>query len=207
MNLLLRAANGDVTVTFTSSTSIEKTSTGTYADITTGSCINATGTEDASGTVTATTASVSPSTNGTCSLGARFGSGVNPGGPFSGGSFGPRAVPSGIASDLSFVRGIVTAASGTSVTVQSTTGTSQTVIVPTAIQVSVSAPGTSADLVEGACVSAAGPKGSSGTVAAQSLDIEPAGPSGCPTGRGSGFGGFGGGGFGSGVSGGGTTGL
>jgi hypothetical protein len=61
------------------------------------------------------------------------------------------------------------------------------------------------------CVSAIGPKSSSGAVAAQSLDIQLSGPSGCPAARGSGFGGFGGGGFGSGGSGrgsgGGSTGL
>jgi hypothetical protein len=210
--LTLSTATGGVTVTFTGSTSIEKTGTGTDADITTGSCITATGTAATGSALTATTVTVSPSSGGTCSLGGRFGGGVA-GGPFIGASFSPRPLPSGIALGFSLVRGLVTAVSGTSVTVRSAAGTEENVVVPSTATVSATTPGISADLVDGVCVTAVGPRGSSGDVAAQSLDVEAPGPSGCPSARGGGFGGSGGGGFGGsggggfGGSGGGTTGL
>jgi hypothetical protein len=203
--LTLSTATGDVTVTFTASTSIEKTGTGTAADITTGSCITATGTADTGGSLTATTVTVSPSSAGTCSLAGRLGGGLVPGGPFIGASFSPRPLPSGTAPGFSFVRGVVTAVSGTSVTVRSATGTTESIVLSTSASVSSTTAGTAADLVDGVCVTAVGPRSSSGNVTAQSLVVEAAGPSGCPRARGGGFGGSGGGGFDSG--GGGLTGL
>jgi len=53
--LILSGASGDITVSFTTTTTITKTSTAALADITPGVCIVATGAKDASGLVTANT--------------------------------------------------------------------------------------------------------------------------------------------------------
>ena len=202
--LVLSTSSGDVTVDFTSSTPISETGTGSVSDITVGSCITATG-SDASGTITASRATVSAEVSGACP--ATSFTGGNPGG-FGGGrpnfTFAPR--PSGgFISDFASLRGVVTAVSGTAVTVQPSSGSSQGITVPSTASVSTTTTGSASDLVSGACVAAVGPRSSSAVVTASSLLIEPAGPSGCFTG-GSGFGGLGGGGFGGlGGGGGGTT--
>lgn len=204
-NLILSTSNGDVTVTFTTSTPITDTGTGTYADIATGSCITATGSKDATGAITAASVTVSSPVNGSCT--ARAIAGGSPGAFPSGRpnfTFRPRATPSGVPANFASVRGMVTAVNVTAVTVQSAHGTTQTITVPTTVRVSTTSQGSASDLVQGACVAAIGPKATSGTVTARSLVIEPAGPSGCFTG-GSSFGGFGGGGFGGGGGGGTTT--
>jgi len=192
--LVLSTSSGDVTVDFTSSTPISETGTGSVSDITVGSCITATG-SDASGTITASRVTVSAEVNGACP--ATSFTGGNPGG-FGGGrpnfTFAPR--PSGgFISDFASVRGVVTAVSGTAVTVQPSSGSSQGITVPSTASVSTTTTGSASDLVSGACVAAVGPRSSSAVVTASSLLIEPAGPSGCFTG-GSGFGGLGGGEFG-----------
>jgi len=206
--LVLSTSSGDVTVNFTGSTPISDTSMGSDADITVGSCITASGSEDGTGAIIATDVTVSTAVNASCSSGA---SGVNPGG-FPGGrpdfTFRPRETPSGLTPDFTSVRGMVTAVNGAAVTVQEASGTSGSVTVPATARVSTSTPGSPSDLVAGACVAAIGPRGSSGTVTARSLLIEPAGPSGCFTGSSGfgGYGGYGGGGFGGfGGAGGGTT--
>jgi hypothetical protein len=206
--VLSTSSNGDVTVDFTSSTPISVTGTGSTADITVGSCITATGGADATGTITAARVTVSPAVNGSCATGS-FAGGY-PGGE--GGrpdfTFQPRGTPGGFASDFDNVRGVVTAVSGTAVTVQETGGTTPSITVPSSAQVSTTTTGSTSDLVKGACVAAVGAPASSGTVGARSLLIEPSGPSGCFTG-GFGSGGFGGGGYGGfggfGGAGGGTT--
>jgi len=193
--LILSTAGGNVNVAFSSSTSISKTSTGSLADIAVGSCVTATGGVDSMGVITATAVTVSPTDNGSCAPGSYPGG--NPGG-FPGGrlNVSPRARPSGgFGFDFASVRGVVTAMDGTTVTVQATTGSSESLTVPTTARVSTTASGSTADLVAGACVAAVGPRNSSGTVDARSLLIEPADASGCFIGGG-GFGGFGGGGFG-----------
>ena len=71
---------------------------------------------------------------------------------------------------------------------------------PTTVQVSRSESGTVSDLSVGDCILATGSKDATGKVAARTVQIVPAGPSGCFTGgfgRGGGFGGGGGGGGGS----------
>ena len=201
--LVLSTSSGDVTVDFTSSTPISETGTGSVSDITVGSCITATG-SDASGTITASRVTVSAEVNGACP--ATSFTGGNPGG-FGGGrpnfTFAPR--PSGgFISDFASLRGVVTAVSGTAVTVQPSSGSGQGIMVPSTASVSTTTTGSASDLVSGACVAAVGTRSSS-VVTASSLLIEPTGPSGCFTG-GSGFGGLGGGGFGGfGGGGGGTT--
>jgi hypothetical protein len=192
--LVLSTTNGDVTVDFSSSTPISETSTGSYADIAVGSCISATGSKGTTGAITAAGVTISSPVNGSCTAGA-FGGG-SPGAFPSGRpnfTFRPRPTPSGggFAADFASVRGMVTAVNVTAVTVQETSGTSQTITVPTTVKVSTTTTGSTSDLVQGACVAAIGAKDSSGAVTARSLMIEPAGPSGCFTG-GSGFGGFGG---------------
>ncbi len=192
--LILSTANGNVDVAFSSSTSISKTSTGSLADIAVGSCVTATGGVDSMGVITATSVTVSPAVNGACAAAAYTGG--NPGG-FPGGRLGasPRARPSGgFGFDFASMRGVVTAVDGATLTVRATTGSSQTLTVPTTARISTTAGGSTSDLVAGSCVAAIGPRGTSGTVQARSLLIEPAGASGCFTGGG-GFGGFGGGGY------------
>jgi DNA polymerase-3 subunit gamma/tau len=75
--------------------------------------------------------------------------------------------------------------------------------VPTTVQVGVTDTVAKTDLSVGDCVLATGQKDAKGVVAARSVNVVPAGPSGCFTGTGPGAGGgfgrgFGGGGFGGG---------
>jgi len=204
--LILSGTNGDTTVTFSPSVPITETSTGTFADITVGSCLQLTGTKDGTGAVTATTVRISPAVNGSCTVPAVPGGGVRPsGGPAR--SFSPPPT----AANLAVVRGKVTGIAATAVTVALAAGGSQTVSVPPTLPVSHSTIVTTADLTDGVCVAAVGAKDSSGTVVARALTIEPAGPTGCftggrafgGTGAGGGFGGAGGGGGGFGGAGGG----
>ena len=192
--LILSNANGDSTVTYSSSTIIVRTSTGTVADIVPGVCLSATGQKDATGHVTASTVAVSSAVNGKCA-----------GNVFGGGGGGPRRspnpsfTPNPAFANRAVVRGVVTpgGVNGTSVTVQETNGTSMTISVPTTVRITTTQTATSSDLQTGECILATGQRQSSGAVSARSLDIVPAGPSGCFSGGG-GFGGFGGGGFGGG---------
>ena len=199
--LVLSTSNGDVTVSYSGTTPVTVTGTGSYADIQVGSCINATGTKDATGAVTAASVTISSPVNGSCALGSIVGR--SPGAFPSGGArttFRPRVTPP---ANLASVRGTVAAVNVTQVTVQKADGTSQTITVPTTVKVSTTSTGSGSDLVQGACVAALGPRAASGTVTARSLVIAPAGPSGCFTGGTGGFGGFGGG--GPGIFGGGGT--
>ena len=193
MTLILSNANGDSTVTYTSATTITQTSTATVSDIATGVCITATGQKDSTGHVTAASVTVRNASNGACTGGAFFG------GPGGGGGASrtpnPNFTPPPQAANLGRANGLVTAVSGTAVTVQLNSGGSITITVPTTVRVSrVDTVDVSA-LQTGECVAAVGAKDSAGVVAARSLTIVPAGPSGCFTGgRGGGFGGGGGGG-------------
>jgi hypothetical protein len=190
--LIVTGPNGDTTVTYSTSTTITKTSTATLADITVGTCIVATGSKDASGAVTATAVRLAPKTSAGCtaSFGPPPGASETPR-P----SPSPRPTPSGLA-NRAIVAGEVTAASGTSVTVLTTANGSQTITVPSTAAVTRSYSVTTADLQTGECLRAIGSKDAAGTVQATSLTITPAGPSGtCATGfGGGGRGGFGGGG-------------
>src|SRR5258706_7925768 len=67
--LILTGTNGDITVTFTATTTITKTSAATLADITPGECMFATGTKDASGLVTATSVRLAPKDANACVTG------------------------------------------------------------------------------------------------------------------------------------------
>ena len=197
--LILSSTTGNSTVTYASTTTITQTSTGTLANITPGTCITATGTKDATGMLTATTVILSGVVNGSCAT-TGFGGGTFS--PQPGATPRPSFSPPAGAAGFTSARGEVKSVTGTSVTLTETTGTSTTtttIDVPTTVKLTTSTDIKASALQTGECVTAVGPKTSSGTVAASSLTISPAGANGCTEG----FGGFGGGGFGGG--GGGTT--
>lgn len=206
-SLVLNTTTGDVTVDFTGSTPVTRTHTGTVADITTGSCILASGQKDATGTVTASTVVVNATVSGSCQGPGLFGNG---GQRSPGASPRPSFSPRPGTPPIAVARGQVTTVAGTAVTVKQPDGTSTTITVPTTVHVSVVQLAATSDLSVGDCVLATGPRNSAGVVTARSLNIQPAGPSGCFTGGGfgfgfggRGFGGGGGGGFGGGAPGGG----
>jgi hypothetical protein len=196
--LTLSGQNGVTTVTFSSSTRIVQTTTATFADIVAGACIAASGTKDASGTVTATTVTLMSKAlmNGTCTPQGRNGVAPSPG--RSGG--GPRNRPSPGANrpsppaNFTLVRGQVASVNGSTVTVTllNNAGT-QVVTVPSTARITMIQPESASQLAVGQCITATGPKDSSGTVKATNLSIQPKGPTGCTFGRGGG-GFFGGGG-------------
>lgn len=199
--LIVTGPNGDTTVMFTTATTFTKTSVGTLADITPGSCVLATGRKDATtGAITATSVRLSPKTSAGCNA-AGFAPGGAPGAsprpaatPRAGAS--PRPIPSGL--PAAFVSGEVTAVSGTSVTVLTQATGSQTVTVQAAATVTDSAVVEQSALQNGQCLRATGSKDSAGNVLATTITITPAGPSGtCTTGLGGG--GRGGGRFGGGT--------
>jgi hypothetical protein len=180
--LILTAASGDVTVTFSGTTTFTRTSTAVLADIVPGLCVVATGQKDSSGALTAMTVRLSPKPSTGCGAG-QFGPNASPAPGAS-----PRPAPSGQPAGA-FVSGEVTAASGTSITVLSAAGGSQTITVPTTASVTRMSSASSTDLRTGECVRANGARDSAGTVAATSIAITPAGPSGtCATGLGGGRG-------------------
>lgn len=192
--LIVSNSNGDTTVTYTGSTAITQTSTPTFADISNGECLTATGTKDSSGEVTASNVTVRNATNGSCGARGLFGPGGGPGG--NGGATrtpNPNRTPPPQAANFGRANGLVTAVNGTSVTVQDQSGTSTTITVPTTVQVSRIDTVDSSALQTGQCLTAIGNKASNGTVQARALTIIPAGPNGCAAGGG--FFGRGGGGF------------
>ena len=197
-SLILSATDGtDVTVDYTNTTTITQTKTGVLADVVPGSCVIATGTKDASGTVVVSSVRLSQPVNGACNAGL----GNRPGGANGTPPNGtPRRTPAPGQPIPSFEAGKVTTVNGTSITLQPTTGAAQTITVPTTVTVAESNVASASDLAVGDCIQATGPKDSSGKVAATALSIVPAGPSGCFTGGRGGFGGgFGGRGFGGGA--------
>jgi Domain of unknown function (DUF5666) len=174
--LVLSGANGDITVDYTSTTPITKTSTAALADITTGMCVVATGQKDAAGLVTATTVRLSPKGANGCATGVPDGNGA-PGAS-------PRPVPSGQPA-ATFVGGEVTSVKGTSVTLLTQANGSQTITVPTTAAVTQSSAATASALQVGQCLRATGSRDSTGNVQASALTITPPGPSGtCTTGLG-----------------------
>jgi hypothetical protein len=187
--LILTGPTGDLTVTYSSTTTFTRTSTAVLADIVPGSCIVATGQKDSTGQLTATTVRLSPKPAAGCAAAGRFG--PNPSPP-AGAS--PRPTPSG-QPPMAFVSGEVTGSAGISITVLTTTSGSLTIIVPTTAAVTTTVVASSTDLQTGECLRANGSRDTTGTVQATSITITPAGPSGsCVTGfGGGGFGGRGGG--------------
>jgi hypothetical protein len=178
--LILTGASGDITVTFSGTTTFTRTSTAVLADIVPGLCVVATGQKDSAGALTAMTVRLSPKSSTGCGAG-QFGPNPSPGAS-------TRPTPSGQPA-MAFVNGEVTAATGTSITVLSAAGGSQTITVPTTATVSRMSSASTTDLRTGECLRANGARDSAGTVAATSIAITPAGPSGtCATGLGGGRG-------------------
>jgi hypothetical protein len=174
--LILSGANGDITIDYSSSTPITKTSTAALADITPGACIVATGQKDASGLVTATTVRLSPKGANGCAAATPNGNGA-PGAS-------PRPVPSGQPA-VNFVSGVVTSVNGTSVTLLTQANGSQTINVPTTAAVTQSSVASASALQVGQCLRATGSRDSAGNVQATALTITPPGPGGtCTTGLG-----------------------
>jgi len=189
--LILTGPSGDLTVTYSSTTTFTRTSTAVLADIVPGVCIIATGQKDSTGALTATTVRLSPKPAAGCGAAGRFGPNASPpagASPPPQGS--PRPIPAGQV-PVALVNGEVTGASGVSITVLTTTAGSQTITVPTTASVTTTVVASSTVLQTGECLRATGARDSAGNVEATSITITPAGPSGtCVTG----FGGRGGGG-------------
>ena len=188
--LILTGPNGDLTVTYTATTTFTKTSIATLADVLKGTCVFATGQKDAAGAVTATTVLVSPKTALGCSARGFGGPGGSPA-PGASPRPSPTARPSNAANGA-FVSGEVTAVSGPIITVKTAADGSQTITVASAATITDSATVTASALQNGECVRANGPKDPAGDVQATAITITPAGPSGTCT---TGFGGRRGGGF------------
>ncbi len=179
--LILTAASGDVTVTFTDTTTFSRTSMAVLADIVPGQCLVANGQKDSAGTLTATTVRLSPKTSSGCSAGGQLGPNASPPPGAS-----PRPTPSGQPAGA-FVTGEVTKAAGTSITVLTAASGSETINVPTTATVTRMSSASSTDLRTGECLRANGSRDSAGAVQATSIAITPAGPSGtCATGTGGG---------------------
>jgi hypothetical protein len=197
--LTLSTTNGDVPVVYTSATVITTTSTGSPGDIVPGTCVAIVGQKDSTGGVTATTVRLSRPVNGSCALGRPPGAGGSPRAFPSGG-----ARPSGASAlnpNTAVINGMVTAVTGTTVSVRTIAGAASSATVPTTLSVTESSPATPADLTVDSCVRALGRKDAQGVVQATALTIQPTNSSGsCTFGGGGGGFGFGGGrGFGGGV--------
>src|SRR5258705_145969 len=85
--LIVTGPNGDLTVTYTTTTTFTKTSIATLADVVSGACIFATGPKDSTGVVQASAITITPADpSGTCTtgIGGRRGGGF-PGGGGNGG--------------------------------------------------------------------------------------------------------------------------
>jgi hypothetical protein len=177
--LILTGTSGDITVTYTGTTTFSRTSAAVLADIVPGQCLVASGQKDSSGTLTATTVRLSPKTASGCGAGGQFGPNASPPPGAS-----PRPTPSGPPA-MPFVAGEVTKAAGTSITVLTTASGSDVINVPTTATVTRMSAASSTDLRTGECVRANGSRDSAGAVLATSIAITPAGPSGtCATGTG-----------------------
>jgi Domain of unknown function (DUF5666) len=193
--LVVTDQSGNVTVTYTSSTGVLQTGTGSLADLTAGACVTATGLKDPSGVVTATTVTAQLNMNGVCNPpnGASPSPGAGAGGFGGGQGRGPGAGPSA-PPNLTFVRGKVTGVSGQTVTVQQIAGDTVAVNVPSTARITRLVTSTTARLGAGECVTANGTRTASGTVQARNIVISAPGPNGCATGFGRAPGGAGGGG-------------
>ena len=201
-DLTLSTSNGDVAVTYGSTTVITSTSTGSAADIVPGSCVVIAGQKDSTGAVTATTVRLSQPVAGSCTMGRQVTGGRPSGSPraFPSGGARPSGAPT-LNPNAALVNGVVTTVNGTTVTVRTPAGSTESVTVPTTVPVTESSVVTATDLTLDSCVRAIGRKNAQGVVQATALTIQPTDSTGtCTFAGGGGFGGFGGGrGFGGGV--------
>jgi hypothetical protein len=193
-SLTLSTTNGDVSVAYTSATAITTTSTSSPGDIVPGTCVAIVGQKDSTGAVTASTVRLSRPVNGSCAVGRQAGLGGPNGSPraFPSGGARPSGAPA-LKPNTAVVSGMVTAVTGTTVTVRTTAGAASSATVPTTLSVTESSPATAADLTLDSCVRAIGRKDAQGVVQATALTIQPANASGSCTFAGGGGFGFGGG--------------
>src|SRR5258705_10865480 len=170
--LIVTGPNGDLPVTYTTTTTFTKTSIATLADVVSGACIFATGQKDAAGALTATTLLVSPKTASGCAargFGPNGGPGASPA-PDASPRPSPTARPSD-AANAAFVSGEVTAVSGPSITVKTAADGSQTITIASAASITDSATVTASALQDGECLRASGSKDSTGVVQASAITI------------------------------------
>lgn len=191
--------SGEVTVTFTTATTITQTVAVTSKDVTAGSCVAVVGQPSASGSgtrsVSATTVTISTPSNGSCDARAGFGGSGGFGGPRGTFSprpgFTPRPRRTGSRGPFGFgvANGKVTSLSASGFVVQGRnpiagTDTSITVTATAATRyLKVVSAGPSA-LKVGECITAVGQANSIGAVAARNIRISQPGPNGCVTGFG-----------------------
>lgn len=170
------ARTGQVTVTFTPSTSFSRTVAATAADLVVGDCAFAAGaaalTSPAvpAGPITATAVMTSPATaDGGCPSGGPggLGRGARP----AGGGRGARAA------------GKITSSSGSGFVLQTSNAT-RAVTTTQATTFSKTVTTDRSALAVGQCVTAVGPSDDTGTVAASSISIRQPGPQGCQGGFG-----------------------
>lgn len=161
--LVVKQPGSDVSVAYSASTNVLRTSGATQSNIIAGACVVVTGQHDSSGVVTANMVQVQFNMNGNCTPPP----GVSPG------STGP-----GNAVNL---RGKITSVSGASFIVQPVTAGDARVTVnvaPTALITRLDT-ATTSTLAVGQCVRVNGQRAASGVVQARALVIAPAGPNGC----------------------------
>jgi hypothetical protein len=92
ISITVLTAAGSVTITVPTTASVTRTYPSSPADLQTGECLRASGQKDSTGTVQATSISITPpGSSGTCSRGGGFPGGGFPGGGFPGGSNPPAA--------------------------------------------------------------------------------------------------------------------
>lgn len=188
----LQDTSSQTAVEWTSSTTITQQVAGTLADVTAGVCVLATtatsGTATASASGAATSVTITQPVNGACTTGfagATGGTGAPRSGMPSGAPTGapgygtrPSGAPTGGGSFVRPVDGLVTAVSGDTITVQTTTGTSgtattgtATVKVDSATTYRTTKAADASAIVVGQCATARGQADSSGKVAATSIVV------------------------------------
>jgi len=181
---------GQVAVSWSASTKFRHQVAVTIADVKAGDCVAAvapSGTDSSATSFTATTLTISPAVNGSCTAAGPGGSGGPGGGRFTGAppsGFPSGKLPSGLPSGVqgrpiaAVTAGKVTSVSGSTLVVaarqfgsSSTSTTNKTVTVDEKTKITTEAATTSTSLKVGKCVTAQGKADSAGTVAATSVRI------------------------------------
>ncbi|HEY6423323.1 MAG TPA: DUF5666 domain-containing protein [Pseudonocardiaceae bacterium] len=192
--------SGQVSVTFTPSTSFTKTVPATAADVVVGACALAAGgpsaAGDPAGPVTAMSVLISPATaDGACQGGfSGPGRGARAGGSPDGGgaapSRNPNQPPGAGRGRGAGAFGKITSVSGSSFVIQvGTSNATRSVTTTATTTFSKTVAADKSALAVGQCVTALGPSDDTGAVTASSISIRQPGPNGCQNG----FGGPGGG--------------
>ncbi|MGD1119632.1 MAG: DUF5666 domain-containing protein [Dehalococcoidales bacterium] len=165
---LTNAQGTQVTVNLDSSTSIQKTVTGTLADLQQGDNLIVTGTADANGNITANTISVRPAGQGF--------TGRNPGGTFTPRRTpNPSATPPAGGSFGNFTTGTLNAINGESLTLSTQQGNQITVTVTDATVIDKTVAGTTSDLQPGDTLMITETQDASGNTIAGTISIRPQG--------------------------------